>query len=180
MLSLLSFGLVGYQLPSYNSSVFFSLQLRLVRFPQTLHLLWGKVCRGDVSAVQRTLPATAQRRGSSYTPLPSDPGRWLMTASTGLTLHLVWIQRQQWTRRAGRTRLVEGGLKAEVCLTQWPPFKHQERRGSERTASLTGRGQKVESEGSRVLSGPLHTAQQLCKAGSIVQTPSLQHRAPSH
>lgn len=45
---------------------------------------------------------------------------------------------------------------------------------------LIGRGQEVESEGGRVLSVPLHTAQQLCKAGSIVQTPSLYHRAHSH
>lgn len=53
-------------------------------------------------------------------------------------------------------------------------------RKRERTGFLIGRGQEVESEGSRVLSGPLHTAQRLCKEGSIVQKPSLLHRAHSH
>lgn len=64
-LPLLSFSLVGNQLSSQTSSVVFSLHARLVGLPQTLHLLWGKMRRGDVGAVQQTLPATAQRRGSS-------------------------------------------------------------------------------------------------------------------
>lgn len=70
----------------------------------------------------------------------------------------------------GGAKRVVGGLRAGVCLQQWSSFTHPEREERQRDRSVMGSGWDV---GSEVLSGRLRTAQQLCKAGSIVQTPSL-------
>lgn len=138
-LPLLSFCLVGDQFRCYSSSVFFSLHGWLVGFPEIFQLLWRQVWSGDVIAVQETLPATAQCRGSSETPLPFDPGGGL-TASAGLTLHLVWIQWQQRARQAGEPGLVVGGLRAGVCLRQWSSFTHPERERERENKVLNGQG----------------------------------------
>lgn len=56
-----------------------------------------------------------------------DSGTRLMTSRVKLTLHLVYIWWQWGARGVRRPGVVVGGLRAGVCLTQWPSFTRPER-----------------------------------------------------